>query len=408
MRSGIHRTRNAIAAGALLVAVVGCGGSDDDGTSSSVESPEPAESVTTEAPGDAATPGSGDSALADAVAATEANYLGTFREPSGGAPAPAEAATVWLISCGEAAEGCAQPGVGAKQAADELGWDLTVFDGRLDPARWAQGVDQAIAAQADAIVLASIDCVAVRAPLQRAKDAGIKIYGLYAFDCDDPSVGGDPLFDGSTDYGAGYGRDYGALLQDFGASLADYAIATTEGDARVLSFKVKGFLFADYIIEGFDNRIGECSGCATVGTIEYLATDLGPNLTSKAQAALIDHPDANVVAAFIDTGMQFIAPAIVSGGVDVLSIGGEGLPANFGLIREDRGQDAILAGSPQWIGWAAIDGVVRLLAGEQVADSGTGWQLVTRDRNLPTADTPYEPPIDFRAAYRASWGLAGE
>jgi ribose transport system substrate-binding protein len=63
-------------------------------------------------------------------------------------------------------------------------------------------VRSAIAAKADGIILVSIDCAAVKSPLQAARRAGIKIFGFYGIDCDDELGGtGRKQFDGQVDYG---------------------------------------------------------------------------------------------------------------------------------------------------------------------------------------------------------------
>lgn len=53
--------------------------------------------------------------------------------------------------------------------------------------------------------------------------------------------------------------------------------------------------------------------------------------------------------------------------------------------------------------YAAVDALNRLFAGAPQVDSGMGWQIVTKDHNLPTAGTEYDTTIDYRAAFGKLW-----
>ena len=315
---------------------------------------------------------------------------------------------VALISCGQVTDSCAAPAAAARDAARRLGWDLSVYDGKLDPSQWNAGIRQAIAAHADAIVLDSVDCGPVRQSLQAAHQANIKVYAFYSFDCSDPAYGSaSPLFDGSTNYGGKFGTDYGAFSSSLGEMLADYAIAQTGGRAKVIEFNLGEIVFSRYARQGFERRLASCSGCKVVQAINYVGRDLGPPLTAKAQSALLQHPDANVVVTPADVGAAFVAPAVkqLARKRELIALGGEGLRANLDLIRNDSGEDMVYASPPEWIGWAAIDGVNRLLHDQEVAPSGIGGLLIDRDDNLPPAGQTVTPKVDFRAAYATAWGL---
>jgi hypothetical protein len=71
-----------------------------------------------------------------------------------------------------------------------------------------------------------------------------------------------------------------------------------------------------------------------------------------------------------------------------------------GLVLHDAGS------SSTWIGWAATDQLVRLFAGEEPLgpyDHGLGVHVFD-ESNLPPGNI-WEPPIEFRAEYRAIWGV---
>ena len=108
-----------------------------------------------------------------------------------------------------------------------------------------------------------------------------------------------------------------------------------------------------------------------------------------------------------------VAQAVVSSGRndDLIVVGGEGLDPNVDLIRGNQGQDMAFGYASVQSGWAVADAVNRLLNGEAVADSGIGLQTIDAT-NLPASggydgniDPDGNPVRDYRAEYRALWGL---
>lgn len=356
------------------------------------------------------------SVVAQAQQAVAKNRLGTDRAMPSTSPTPLPDQNIWIISCTQAAEGCSQPAAGAKEAGESLGWQMTVFDGQSNPDTIAAGIRSAIADQADGIILSAVDCVTAKSALQEAHDAGIKVYGIGALDCDDPFAGsGEPLFDASSTYDDG--RSFAEYAEDvYARSIADYAIAETDGKAQIIAFTQEDNLAARHLVRGFEKRIEECSTCTIVDEVPITFSDLvSGKLQSKASAALTRNPQADVVFAPYDTALILgISQAVVASGRkdDLLVPGGEGLTPNIDFVRDDKGQTSI-AGSPaNWVGWAAIDGMNRVLNGEPNVDSGIGIQTLDREGPLPESTTYYDgnidadgnPKQDYKAAYAKLWG----
>jgi ribose transport system substrate-binding protein len=284
---------------------------------------------------------------------------------------------------------------------------MTLFDGQLDPSRFVSGIRQAIAAKADGIILDAIDCALVKQALVEARAAKTKTVAYYALDCDDPSVKGEPLYDGNVNFGSDFG-DYASLTRAWGAVKADWIIVKTLGRAKVVQFKQDQFLVVKYIREGFEQELAKCTTCEMVKTVDFTLADLGPMLQQKAQGALLQHPEANAVHVPYDTPMHLgIGAAVLeSGRNDQLEvIAGEGFPSNIQLIRENRGQDAANAFPATWTGYAAVDTLNSIFHGQKPQDSGIGYKLIDREHNLPPPGKGYEPEKDFKSAYRKAWGL---
>ena len=360
-----------------------------------------------------------DDIVAEAKAAVEVNRAGTDRALPASAPAPEAGKNVWVISCLQVAEGCAVPAQGAKEAGDAMGWDVTVFDGQGAPDVYSKGVRAAIADNADGIILDVVDCVTVKSPLEEAKAAGVKIVANYSFDCNDPLLGegGMPLFDAEVQYEQG--KSYLELVEDlYSRSVADFVIAETDGQAKIIMFTQEDILVGQHLYKGFQKRIEECSGCEIVKEVPFTLQDLVTDqLQGKTTAALTQNPTADVVYAPYATAITLgIGRAVTAAGrdADVLVTGGEGLTPNIGFVREGKGQD-FLAGSPSlWTGWAVADTLNRVFAGEPNVDSGIGFQTLTTGGPLPTETDYYDgnidedgkPRSDYKANYLKIWGVS--
>ena len=77
--------------------------------------------------------------------------------------------------------------------------------------------------------------------------------------------------------------------------------------------------------------------------------------------------------------------------MDIIREGGVGVQAGVGTPA-------------RWEGFAGIDALLRLFAGDPVAGSGIGLQVFDADHNLP-AEGRYVPPVDFESAYKKAWGV---
>src|SRR5580704_4663220 len=141
--------------------------------------------------GSSGTSSSGSAAinLAPFEQALQADYKGHFTAPPTSAPAHKSGVNLWIISCGQASEGCAEPVANAKEAAQALGWKATVFDGNFGIGdAYNTGIRQAIADHAQAIITLGVNCNQAKAGYEAAKAAGIVVVGANSYDCSDPQV----------------------------------------------------------------------------------------------------------------------------------------------------------------------------------------------------------------------------
>lgn len=333
-------------------------------------------------------------------------YKGTFARPPTSGPRAQPDKNVWVLSAGQIAPSNAIAARAVVDAGKVLGWNMTLFDGQFSPSRYGDGVRQAVAAQADGIVLLAFDCRDVAAPLAEAKNAGIKIVGLYSLDCSDPNVGGQSLFTSEVVFGKAW-PSYAAFVRGWGAAKAQYLVGTLRGNVRAVEFTFDNALALKHQRIGFEAALAKCRTCKIVSKIQVTPADFSSTTALRAltASALQQHPDANAIYYQFDSqALSGPAAAIVESGRAMVAVGGEGYRANIDLIRTGRGQTAAMAFPTVWAGWATADTMNRMFAGVKAAPEGLGFQAVDRGHNLPRAGRGWQAPVDFRAAYKAVWG----
>lgn len=357
----------------------------------------------------ASTPSSsgGSTDISFATTAANAAYASTDTAPPTTGPAAVKGKKIWYISCGQLAIGCSAPAAAAQEAAQAIGWDFTLYDGAFnDQNKYSTGIQQALAAGANGIILGGVDCSAVQPALEQAKAAGVMVVAFEAFDCDDPSVGGAALFSAPAALTSPTST-WKDFIQSWGALKADWIISNSNGTAQVINLMHEGHLLGDYLNDGFTTEMAKCAGCSIVATVPILDADLtSPGLGTKTSAAILAHPTANYIEAPYDSFLPLGVDAAVtqSGQAGKISvIGGEGYAANLDLIRSGGTQTAAAAWSVSWAEWSLADTLNRLFAGQAPATAGVGFTLIDKDHNLPASGADFEK-VDYRQAYKAIWG----
>lgn len=358
-----------------------------------------------ETPSGGAVAGNGGAEIPDDVLSLEELYEGTYSDPPSESPPGAEGTSVWWISCSQAVISCSQPAAEAQEAAELLGIDFNIADGRFNQGgAFAQAVNTALAAQPDAILLFGVACELVLGPLQEAKAQGILLMGVETPDCSDS--GGPQVFDVVSQYSEEY-QTTPDLWRAYGAFSADYIINQSGGEASIIS-QAGTEPLQQFVDEGFKAELEKCPGCEIVAEIPYDSAALVPNgpWAQAFRTALVQNPDATAVYFPWDVMMTTLggSQAVRESGLDLVTFGGQAAPDGLDLLRAGGVTALTTARDVGWSAWAAMDTINRALQDEAQAPQGIGFQLVDAENNLPESGD-YVPPIDYKAAYRAAWGV---
>lgn len=343
-------------------------------------------------------------AIKASVELIDSHAAGKGGEPPASAPEPATSKNVWYVSCGSVLDACKRAGEQVEDAGALLGWNVTVFDGKLNPSAWNQGIQQAIVEGADAIITSAIDCPAVSQVLTAANAKGIKTVSLLGFDCDDAAFGedGKPLYTHSTQTSkSGTMVDTATLM---GKLEAAWLIRDSDGKASVIQFAEDDQAIVGYIGNGFAEQMKTCDSCRIVETVPFSIADLGPNLVQKARTALLKHPDAQYLVAPNDSSAALLNQAVTQAGKanKVKVIGTLGDAQNVSIIKSGGPQVMSVGIDTGWLGWAAMDDLVRLFADKKPVYSGWSVGIVDKD-TLPDGST-YHGPVSYENLYANAWG----
>jgi ribose transport system substrate-binding protein len=333
-------------------------------------------------------------------------YKGTETAPPVSGPPAAKGKTVWWVSCGMSIPDCSAPAKAGEEAAKAMGWNFKIADGALNVNNgFEKGVRQALAGKPDAIILHAITCSAANAPLAEAKKQGIPVIGVESLDCSDPPVKGEDLLTYDNPYGKDMATtfDYFTQWGHFGAA---YLINKTNAKAQIILTKGTE---PPHIVtnNGFRETFDKCTGCKVLAEATFSNPDLTPDgpYVQRLRSALTKNPTAN--AGYFPFDVNFLvggAQAAKSANKDMFISGGSGSAATFDLVREGL-IDGIAAHDVVWLGWGAIDNLNRIFNKKPVTAQGIGFIAVDKDHNLPGKGQVYKSKIDFRAAYKKSWGV---
>jgi ribose transport system substrate-binding protein len=347
---------------------------------------------------------------AEVQANVDAAYAGTAGDLPDASPAISPDHDVWVVSAFQQVSGLAKIAEEIQAGAEVLGWTAEVCDGQNDPGVWSTCIRQGVAAGADTIVLDGPDCGAVKQAVVEAKEAGVTIAGISAFDCSDPSQGGsESLFDVTVQYGEGI-ADVGDFFTQVGQLRADYLISTTGGTAQVLHVAFAGVAIGDYLAKGFTDELATCEGCSVAGTVTITPPDI-PNLRAMFETGFLQAADANTIVTDLDfmlaLGVQQALEASDIGETAVL--GGECTVDTVAFMRAGGGVTSCIGFSNGRAAWSLLDGINRFYNGEEPVQSTIGWQIydATNEADWPAEGEHFEGPVDYRAGYTALWSAAG-
>ncbi len=345
--------------------------------------------------------------VSEARAIVEAHRANpTFWAPPAFDAAPARGKTVWWISDSNT-NILKQWAILGQQAAEDAGLNFKLFDatGGAVPEQ-VRGLDLAIAAKADAIVIGTgYPAVAFAAQVAAAKAAGIPVFSINSHPTgpDAPANVDGLIADVSYDYpGAG-------------KLLADWFVADSGGKGHVLLVDITGLPSAGWTLEGFRAEVARLKVDAKISeAASSLSPAIQTDLANTARTALLRDPDIGYIippfddfALFVQTGLTQAGPA----GAKVKTAGFNAVLTQVTNLKTGGTPLAIDLGGPnQWFSYAVIDNVLRALTGQEIVrDYNFGFKVFDHE-NTQGIDTTKEVSTDwygadYAALFKEVWGV---
>jgi ABC-type sugar transport system substrate-binding protein len=303
---------------------------------------------------------------------------------------------IWIIASDMSIPFVRRTVDGFRDAARAAGLKGVGFDGKGQAKEWSRGIDQAIAAGAAGIALSAVDTEFVSGALRRANAADIPVIGMLNTDVGaklDPGTAGEAT------------NDYTLS----GELLAAYATTHTDGPVRALYSDTSEFRILRFLKDGlYDGMRRYCGSECSISTFDSQIANFKTQLPTLTQSQLRRHQDTNWVFPAFDGQAVFVIPAIKQAGfgekVEAGSI--NAVPANLDLIKDGDVQ-AVDVGAPNsWLGWSAVDRLMRAMLDEKPGTSEVPIKLFDRE-NLEGVDTQNEDELyagaDYRAEYQKLW-----
>jgi ribose transport system substrate-binding protein len=194
---------------------------------------------------------------------------------------------------------------------------------------------------------------------------------------------------------------------------ADYAIARSDGKAKVVIFTDNEFSVAETKANDMQADIEKCSTCQVLAyenTPIAEATTTVPPLTSSLLGKY--GKSWTYSLAINDNYFEAMAPALASDGVSnsaapINISAGDGSPDAFQRIRTNDDQAATVAAPLSEQGWEVIDQLNRAMAGKP-ADNFVAAPRLFDHADIGTDGGPqntYIPNDDYQKHYEAIWGV---
>jgi ribose transport system substrate-binding protein len=315
--------------------------------------------------------------------------------PKTSAKAP-EHKKIVAIACVTVAPFCDNVTKGAVEAATALGWEATYIDGKGSIQGFVQAFETAINMKPDGIVTMALPESQLATYIAKAHAAGIKLVGASSIP-EKVSVE-----HGNYDAYVSVREDSNSLLQ------AWYTVADSDGKAKVAWLWDPGFPFLVAALEREKKIIAECSECQAeeVGLRELSAAANPVRMQELGSGLLARNPDVDYVLTPYGLNSHSIALAAKAAGRNIKVVAKNADPINVAFVAQGELQ-AEVGASSNWGGWAAMDQMVRLLAGQpplQAMEENQPEHIFVKSNAPANGEFDFQKIYDYKGKYLELWG----
>lgn len=294
-----------------------------------------------------------------------------------------------------------------EDAGKAAGVKVVQFTNQGQVSQWSQGVQSGVARGVDAIVLeGSPDPKLLGPQLAAAKAAGIPVINTHLYD-ESEVVAAKKEQPNVTAFVDAHHHRAGKLM-------ADYAIVNSGGRVNAYFVTSNEVLPSAGIAKAFEDELtAQCPNTCKAELVNVPIADWATKVPTQVQTALLKDPTINYVVPVFDGMTPFLVTGITqaakTGSVKIVAYNGT---ASVLQMIQDKNLVVAEVGEPlEWLGWANMDQVMRVLAGvDPVASEKTPLRVFDAS-NIDETGKPanqkdgYGNPDEFKNGYRTLWGL---
>ncbi len=379
--------------GVIALIISACGGDNGTGTTDAVATTE-AVATPDQPTGDVTTTAVSDSCVEEAESAVNA-----AREPIDVKlpPTPLDVGElqgkkIFLLTS-QIVELTELMGNGFEAAASALGMEATVFNGRGEVSTWNQAVRQAVSEEYDGIVLLSVQPDLVSEPLEEARSNGMAVIEIF---------NGSPVPQDQLDE-----RVDAQVTPDFFASgelISTWMFADSGCDATAAVFAAPVIGVHADIMQSFEDVFADrCPDC-TLYLESIDLSQIATEMETRTPNILQRYPEIDYLVPVFDAAAAFLIPAAQEVGFEGKVLSHDGVPAHLDLVRS--GEQALDVAFPptEWMGWALVDQLARVILGLEPVDWTVPVQLLD-ESNIDKLDPLFPSFVDFEEGFKEAWGL---
>ncbi len=335
-----------------------------------------------------------------AAAAAAARYAGpqTVWQGPDAAPKPARDKTIVYLSGDEQNDISREYGVYMKQAAQHLGWKLSVIDGKGSPANWVAGFNQAIALKPDGIAIFA-DAKSLQGPIGTAAARGITVIGLHAASLPGPQPDLHLFVNIQED------------PREIGRAEADWAIADSKGTARVVIVTHNEYQIAATKSGATRDAIAACATCKVLDYANFPASEAAQRMPQLTTSWVQRFGLPLYITSVGDNDLDFAVPSLRASGVkpeQAKLIGADGNRSAYERIRKGGQYQVVTVSEPiELQAYQAIDEFNRAFAKAPPSGFVQPPYLVTpaNVNSAGGAQDSFVPDNDYKAHYLKIWGV---
>lgn len=282
------------------------------------------------------------------------------------------------------------------EAAEQIGWKVTIIDGKGTSDGWLAAFNQAIALKPDGIAT-SADVTALQEPIKRAVQQGIPIIGIHGSALPGP----DPKLNEFTNITSD--------PNEIGRALADYVVAKSNGQGQATILYDAQYEIARFKAYAMRDQFKKCTNCKLLQFANSPISQVTQRTPQLFQSWLNQFGRSFWTMSIADYYYDFAVPALRGAGVpkdgDVKLVGSDGTETAYQRIAQSNYQVATVPEPAALQGYQAIDEFNRAFHDQK--PSGFVQPVYVVDKSNLDAEggskQVFEPSNNFRQRYLKLW-----